>query len=132
MIKNLRKEIRYCDWLVWISFGLMLIVKFFSIFLFVQVHEESGAALESVATNYEANPFFKIAIQSKLIGYILSVIILPASVMAYYYYMRRKVLIGKVELDTLTFFVQFAFFAMLINIVNDGAALFSKLYQMGL
>jgi len=124
---NLKKEIRYCDWLVWISLGLMLLVKFTTIFLFVQISQDTGAEIESVATAYESNQVFKLATDLKNIGFILTIIILPASAMAFYYYMRRKVLMHKADLQSLIFFTQFAFFALLINIVNDGAALLSKL-----
>jgi len=124
---NLKKELRYPDTVIWISFVLMLLVKFSSIFLFVQISEESGADIESVATNYEANPLFKLVVNLRMIGFILTMIILPASAMAFYYLMRRKVLRGKTQLDTLLFFVQFVFFALVINICNDGAAVLSKL-----
>jgi len=127
---ELKKQLRYNDIVVWVSFGLMLLVKLFTIFLFVQITEETKASIEAVATVYEANPLAKIAINLKQIGMVLIVLVLPGSAMAGYYYMRRKAVKGKIDVDHLTFFVQFAFFTLLINIVNDGAALLSKMVQV--
>ena len=123
----LKKEIRDADILVWVSFGLMLLVKFCTIFLFVQISTETKADIEAVVTRYEANPLMELAGKLNNIGLVLGMIILPAGLMALYYLMRRKVLAGKTDIQTLSFFVQFAFFALLINICNDGAALLSKL-----
>ncbi len=129
-MRNIKKEVKYCDWLIWISFGLMLLVKLFTIFLFLQISKVSGATITAVATNYEANQLFKLALDLNHIGMILSVIIIPASAMAVYFYLRRKLFMGKIDLDSLMFFVQFAFFALLINIVNDGAALLGTLWKV--
>jgi hypothetical protein len=125
-----RKSLFWCDLLVWVSFGLMILVKFCTIFLFVQVHEESGAEIEAIATAYEANPIMKIIFNLDKIKFILVSMILPAAGMAVYYYVRRRVLNGKVDIDTLEFFVMFTFFALVINVCNDGAALLSKLIQV--
>ena len=109
---------------------MMLLVKAFTIFLFAIITKESGAAIESVATTFEGNAIFRIGMSLGMIGYILTVIIIPASAMSFYYYMRRKVMKGKVDIDSLGFFVQFTFFALLINIVNDGSALCGKIWSV--
>lgn len=123
------KQFRYTDALIWISFILMLLVKFITVFLVVNISEETNTEITQVSTTYEANPIFRIILNLKMLGFIILNIILPASALAYYYYIRRKVIKGKTELDTLTFFVQFAFFALLINVVNDGAGLLGYLLR---
>lgn len=130
MEENERKQLKYCDIIIWISFGMVLFVKFATIFLFMQINEitaETGTTIQQVAQNYEANIFFKIAIELGKAGYMISVIILPAMAMAVYYYARRKVLKGKLNVDLLQFIVQFVFFTMCLNVVNDGASLASIL-----
>lgn len=124
---TLEKQIRYCDILVWVSFGLMLLVKFCTVFLFLQIHEDTKAEIEAVITKYEANPLMELAGKFNNIGLVLGMFVLPAGLMALYYLIRRKVIAGKTDIIVLNFFVQFAFFALLINICNDGAALLSKL-----
>lgn len=123
----MNKQLIYSDVLVWISFILMLLTKAFTLFLFAQIHETTKAEIEAVAINYETNPLFLLGTQLQNIGFIITIIILPASAMAYYYYIRRKVKQGKADIDSMIFFVQFVFFSMLINIVNDGAVLIGKL-----
>jgi len=132
-VKNrliIRKQLKTCDILVWCCFILMLIVKFTTVFLFVLIQEETAADINNIAIAYEGNDLFRIAMSLNKIGFLLSVLIVPASAMAFYYYMKRKVLNGKVDIDTVLFFVQFAFFLLLINIVNDGSALFAKLWKV--
>lgn len=123
---EIKKDLKYCDILIWISFGMMLLVKLITLTLFSYFTTTTGTDITAVATNFEANPLFKLFLNFQMIGYILGTIIVPASAMAVYYLIRRKVKNGKVDLQTLTFFVQFAFFSLLINIVNDGATLIGK------
>lgn len=127
---NLKKQIRYSDWLVWISFGLMLLVKFATMTIFSLISVETATEINAVATTYEANPIFQLAFNFRKIGLLLGTMIIPALAMAYYYYMRRKVFKGKLDIDVMLLYVQFAFFALLINIVNDGAVLFGKIMQV--
>lgn len=124
---NTRKEIRHCDIMVWVCFGLVLLVKGFTLINFAMIHEETKASIENIATAREANPLFGILISLDKIGIVLAMIILPAMLMTFYHHMRRKVMVGKVDLQTMIFFVQFAFFSLLLNIVNDGAILLGKL-----
>ena len=119
----MKKRILICDILVWTSFVLMLAVKFMTVFTFTKIQEISGAEIESVATAFEQNQLFKIMLNLKNIGYVLGVIILPAMLMTYYFYMRRKVLENKVNIESLEYFVYFAFFSLILNIVNDGAGM---------
>ncbi len=130
MAKNITNQFRYTDILIWVSFGLMLVIKFLTIFIFLQVSEDTGAEIEAVATAYEQNPIAKMLMSLESIRFMVSVMILPAIGMALYYLMRRRVKKGKVDMDTLTFFVQFVFFLLLVNIINDGAVLFSKLVEI--
>jgi hypothetical protein len=117
----------YSDILVWASFGMMLVVKLLTMFAFSITNKDTGAEISAVAVAYETNPFFKLALMLGQTGYILQFIILPATAMATYYYFRRRVKLGKVDIDSLTFFVQFAFFSLLVNIFNDLGGLFGKL-----
>jgi hypothetical protein len=105
----------------------MLIVKLLTMFAFSITNKDTGAEISAVAVAYETNPFFKLALMLGQTGYILQFIILPATAMATYYYFRRRVKQGKVDIDSLTFFVQFAFFSLLVNIFNDLGGLFGKL-----
>lgn len=109
-----------------ITFGMMLAIKAFTLFFFVQVSETTGETISNIATAYEANPLFMWAIQLENMSFIIGTIIMPASAIAIYIYMRRKAVQGKLDLDVLNFFVTFAFFSLLINIVNDGAILAGK------
>jgi hypothetical protein len=106
---------------------MMLLVKFCTIFAFVIIHEETGAEINAIATAYEGNDLFRIALSLDKIGFIITVIVLPAALMALYLHMRRKVREGKVDIATLEYYVYFTFFALLINITNDGAGLLGKL-----
>lgn len=127
-----KKAIKTNDWLVVGSFVLMLAVKFATLFIFSMIHQETKADIDAITTAYEGNDLFKIAISFQKIGQVVGIIILPAAALATYFYYRRKVLAQRMELTDLSFFVQFVFFTLLINITNDGAVLLGKLAQGGI
>lgn len=129
MKDKLKRSILYCDIFIWSCFVMMLAVKFMTIFMFVQIHQDTGAEIESVAVAYEANDIFRLALSMGKIGVVIEMIIMPAGLMAYYYLLRRKVLHGKLDINTLMFFVQFIFFALVINVINDGAGLIGGLMK---
>ena len=119
------------DVLVAVCFILMLTVKFFTLYNFTMIQEFTGVEIEQIATAYEGNDFFKIQISLQKIGYVLGGLILPAMLIALYLYNRRKVNVGKMDMDSLSFFVQFTFFMLLLNIVNDGASFIAFIIRGG-
>jgi hypothetical protein len=125
----IEKEVRKCDWLVVFCLIMMLSVKAMTLFTFAMIHEETKADIDAIATAYEGNDLFKAAISFGKIGIIIETIMLPAFALAFYCFFRKKVLQGKGDLQTLSFIITFAFFALLINMVNDGSILLGKLWR---
>ena len=67
---EIRKRLRKSDILIWICFGMGLVVKFFSVFMFIYLSEniesEIGSNIENVITTLEGNPLMEVNGKSTL------------------------------------------------------------------
>lgn len=104
----------------------MIIVKFLTVNSFAAISEDSGAKIEAVATAYEANPIFRFVFLGRMFVTVMIAVVMPGLAMATYYYFRKKVDQGRMEADSLEFFVLFAFFTLLVNMTNDSAIYLAK------
>lgn len=120
---QLTKELRWLDVWVGASYVFMLIAKAASIISLVKVEEFTQAGIQNVALAFETNPWFKVLLGLNHFGVFVNVVLFPGLLIAYYVYVKRQVRQGVVKIDTLTFFVMFALFALLGMMINDLSGL---------
>jgi len=111
------------DWMVAAAVFMMISVRIMTILVMTQTAEISGTTIEQVAVSYEANPVMKAAINLKGSTFALQFVVIPAVSIATYLLFRRRVLAGRMDSDLLSYFVQFIFFLMLLNFLNDATYL---------
>lgn len=126
-MNSIKKQIRACDYLVWTAFIFMIVLRFTTVSYISSIAEETGATISQVATLYEMDYIVKLLINLKQFGGMLIFFIIPAIAMALYYYYRHKTLKGLFDIQILRFFVIFAFFVFLLNMVNDLAAFLGRI-----
>lgn len=120
--------IRQCDWVMFISFGLMLLVRFLSVMVFYSVHVDTAASITDVVVAYEANPIMQWVFTLNKVGFVLGNLIVPGIAMATYYLFRYYAKKGKYSPIMLQFFVNFVFFTLLVNVSNDLGVFIGKYY----
>jgi hypothetical protein len=120
------KQIVMYDCFMGATFILMTIARILSLTYFSAIANETKADIETVKQVYEMNPVAKMIFSLDRIGTVLQVMLIPAMTLAIYFYYRRKTLQGKMDLDILGFFVNFTFFIVFFNIVNDLSALIGR------
>lgn len=120
--------IRQCDWVIWVAFCLMLVVRFLSMMVFYSVHVDTAASIGDVVVAYEANPVAQWVFGLSKWGFLLGNLIVPGLAMSTYYLFRYFAVRKKYNRMYLQFFVNFVFFTMLINVVNDLAVFIGKYY----
>jgi len=125
--KKIKKQVKYCDWMMVTVFIFMLLTRIFTISYFVEISKETGVAIEKIATAYEQSPVTAMLINLRKTGGILLTLILPAMVMAVYIAFRKLALKGKIDIKDLMYAVNLAFFIFFINIVNDAAFYLTKI-----
>ena len=117
----MKRDILVCDILMWTAFVCMLLCRFMTTAIFAETSENLQVQTSTVAQAVEVNPIMAavFSLQKTQAGIIMFII--PAMGMALYYYYRRRAKQGRFGIDNLMFFVTFAFFVFLINILNDFA-----------
>ena len=123
---EIKKAVRYCDLIFWVSFALMLGTRFLTLANFSFIHKESGVEIREITKIYEANPIAKLAINLEQVNFMLFSFVLPAIGAATYFYFRGKVKRGKVPVDGFVYIMNFSFFVALTNIFNDLSVFFGK------
>jgi len=124
---DIKKDIRYCDIITWITFAMLIFVRFITTVVFHITANISQTSVQSVIQIMEVNPLAKMAFSLQSIGMMLQFFIVPALFLATYYLFRRRTKQEKISIDSLLFFVNFGFFIMLINIFNDLSTLMGLL-----
>ena len=90
-------------------------------------HQETKAEIVQITNLVEQNPIAKIILNLGGIGFIISNLVLPAMVFAFYWYLRRQVIKGKSNIDSLIYFSHITCLLFMINIVNDIALVLGEL-----
>lgn len=106
---------------MWSAFVCMLFCRFMTTAVFAETAQNLETQTEIVAQGIETNPIMAAVFTLEKSKLIIMMFVLPAMAMALYYYYRRKAKLDKFNIDHLLFFVSFAFFVFLINILNDFA-----------
>ena len=109
---------KHLDILVIIALFMFLFTHFATVAIINKKVEVSGAEYAAVVELTEANPIAKWWLLSKKFGIILSVLIVPALVFGYYWFIRKRM-----KPDELKFYVYVVFFIALSNVVNDAGVL---------
>jgi len=125
--KKIKKQVKYCDWMMVTVFIFMLLTRILTISYFAQISEETGVSIEKIATAYEQSPVTATLINLRKTGGILLTLILPAMVMAVYIAFRKLALKGKIDIRDLMYAVNLAFFIFFINVVNDTTYYLARL-----
>lgn len=123
------KEIFWCDFLAWFSFGAMIFVRGATSFIGAFLTKTTGATLNAIAVNYEANPITALLMNLDKVGFLATAVILPSFGMAIYYFMRYKAKQGKVDIPSLQFLVNFVAVGMFINVINDASYMLGRILQ---
>jgi hypothetical protein len=105
----------------------MILARVLTAIPLIEITEQTGAQIENVAIAYEANPLFKSFVDIKGIKAVMMLIIIPATAMAVYYFFRKRVKEGKMQIDSLCYFTTFAFFVMLMDSINNAITLIGLL-----
>jgi len=124
------KRVRIYDCIVAVIFIMMLITRFSTNAYIAAVSESSKATIENVVQVYEANPMARLLLNMMGVSYMLSVVAMPALVVALYLMFRRKVLHEKMDIDSLGYYVTLMLAVILINMVNDLGNWLGKYIQM--
>lgn len=125
--EHIKRVLNQCDWIIWISVVMFLVMRISVLILFSITAEETGADIEAVRTVYEANPLFTALFRLRMFNYMLQFIIIPALMFSIYFLFRRKVLYNRFPIDALQYHSLFLFFVIVFNFVNDVTALLSRI-----
>jgi len=122
----MKKEILKCDILIGITIILMLAVQFITVVVVTRQQETTGAEIEAVHQYYESNPIAEHILNLGRLARLFQVLVAPALIFSCYILFRKKVLIGKVDLHSFTFFVLTLFVIFFLNFLNDLAVLLGR------
>lgn len=111
----------WCDVLMGLSCLLYVLVRSLTVFFINYQTEITKVDVEQMTTLIEANPFARLLLNFKQIGYMGHYIMLPALMGGTYMFLRSRYKKGKVDIDSLGIFVYFIFFSLCLNLINDGA-----------
>ena len=125
--EEFKKELRSCDITFWCCIIMYLLVHAISIGIFSHINVETQTEITQVATNYEANVIFKMIMDLGKISYVIQFIMIPGLLYATYFVFRRRVIDGKMDVELLTYFLNFAVMSLFVNLINDGSVLLGKL-----
>lgn len=115
----MKSKIKKLDWIVAITFILLIATRITTLAYFEYVSVQSGESIKNIAKAYEVNPVYKVLLASKGLELILIVLVFPAFVFASYLFIRKKVLKGYVDIDTFGLYIVFLFLIALLNFIND-------------
>ena len=122
------KELKTLDWIIIACLILFITMRIAVLWQFSAVSTDTGASIEAVHTNYEANPVFKALLRLGMANYMLQYLIIPALGFSIYYFFRNRVKKGKGDISALQFHVIFTLFIIMFNWINDVAVLAGKVF----
>ncbi len=105
----------------------MIIARVLTLFYISAVATETKADIEAINKLYEVNPLQTLLFNLQTAKTILSVFLIPALSFATYMFFRRRTKQGKVDIDSLTFYVHFVIMIVILDIFNNLALLFGRM-----
>lgn len=117
------KELTKLDIMIALTVVFVMAVRIFTLIFMAKTAALTGAEIEQVMTIYESNPMAKYFLSLEQMKYAFNFIVLPGLVIATYLYFRKRTTKGKMDIDSLSYFTYLFFCVMLINFLNDCAAL---------
>ncbi len=125
--KQVKKDLKKFDWMIGFAFVFTQFTRIFTNAYIAATSQASGATITAVTKLYEANPVAQLLLNMQGTKAILASLVIPATIIAVYWVYRRKVLKGKMDIDSLGYYTYMIFLIFFINFLSDAAILMGKL-----
>jgi len=123
----MKKSLMVCDIILVAIVIMMILARVLTFFYISAVAEETGADIEAIQNIYELSSLHKAVLQLTQVSFLFQIFILPSVTLATYLFFRRKVKLGKMDIQSFQFFTNLAFFICFFDVINNLALLLGRM-----